>query len=208
MSAQHRFEKHVGSTRCWCHTLTVVKHTSVGQQQRDQFGVLVQLHGEFALIGKQSANVNSKIHLVWQAREERQHQFVVVIWWNKVRRQSIALAEIVWVGEREERKGSLSPSVNTSNPQLHTCSGLFQPASSTIVNSLAVTSEVCRRHFSLAAPPPHTHTSPVTSDTLDHGTIKVPLEPRIAPERDPLLLAHYQQILKNVIRLRLGSSVR
>lgn len=76
--------------------LTVVKHTSVGQQQRDQFGVLVQLHGVLALVGKQSANVNGEIHFVGEAREERQHQFVVVIWWNKVRRQSIALAEIVW----------------------------------------------------------------------------------------------------------------
>lgn len=44
--------------------LTVVKHTSVGQQQRDQFGVLVQLHGVLALVGKQSANVNSEIHFV------------------------------------------------------------------------------------------------------------------------------------------------
>lgn len=44
--------------------LTVVKHTSVGQQQCDQFGVLVQLHGVLALVGKQSANVNSEIHFV------------------------------------------------------------------------------------------------------------------------------------------------
>lgn len=67
----------------------------MGQQQRDQFGVLVQLHGVFALIGQQSANVNSKINFVREAREERQHQFVVVIWWNKIRRQPIALAQVV-----------------------------------------------------------------------------------------------------------------
>lgn len=36
----------------------------MGQQQCDQFGVLVQLHGVLALVGKQSANVNSKIHFV------------------------------------------------------------------------------------------------------------------------------------------------
>lgn len=81
----------------------------MGQQQRDQFGVLVQLHGVLALVGKQSANVNSEIHFVGEARQERQHQFVVVVWGNKIRRQSIALAEIVCGregGGGVEKKGS------------------------------------------------------------------------------------------------------
>ena len=43
---------------------TVVEDAGVGQQQRDQFGVLVQLHGVLALIGKQSANVDSEVHFI------------------------------------------------------------------------------------------------------------------------------------------------
>lgn len=43
---------------------TVIEDASVGQQQRDQFGVFVQLHGVLALVGKQCANVNSKVHFV------------------------------------------------------------------------------------------------------------------------------------------------
>lgn len=43
---------------------TVIKDASVGQQQRDQLGVLVQLHGMLALVGKQSANVDSKVHFI------------------------------------------------------------------------------------------------------------------------------------------------
>lgn len=44
--------------------LTVVEDTGVGQQQRDQLGVLVQLHGVLALVGEQCANVNGKVHFV------------------------------------------------------------------------------------------------------------------------------------------------
>lgn len=43
---------------------TVIEDASVGQQQCDQFGVLVELHDMLALVGKQSANVNSKVHFI------------------------------------------------------------------------------------------------------------------------------------------------
>lgn len=73
----------------------------MGQQQRHQFGVLVQLHGVLALVGKQSANVDGEVHFVGEAREEGQHQFVVVAWRREVRRQPVALAKIVCVRERQ-----------------------------------------------------------------------------------------------------------
>lgn len=43
---------------------TVIKDAGVCQKQRDQFGVLVQLHGVLALVGKQRANVNGKVHFI------------------------------------------------------------------------------------------------------------------------------------------------
>lgn len=83
--------------------LTVVEDASVGQQQRHQFGVLVQLHGVLALVGKQSANVDGEVHFVGEAREEGQHQFVVVAWRREVRRQPVALAKIVWGRGRQRQ---------------------------------------------------------------------------------------------------------
>ena len=77
---------------------TVVEDASVGQEQRHQLGVLLQLHGVLALVGEQGAHVDGEVHLVGQAREQRQHQFVVVARRREVRRQPIALAEIVWGG--------------------------------------------------------------------------------------------------------------
>lgn len=44
--------------------LTIIEDAGVGQQQRDEFGVLIQLHGVFALVRKQSANVNSEVHFI------------------------------------------------------------------------------------------------------------------------------------------------
>lgn len=74
---------------------TVVEDASVGQQQGDELGVLLQLHGVLALVGEQCANVDGEVHLVGQAREQRQHQLVVVARRREVRRQPVALAEIV-----------------------------------------------------------------------------------------------------------------
>lgn len=86
-----------GGSKATLEGLTVVEDASVGQQQRHQLGVLVQLHGVLALVGKQSANVDGEVHFVGEAREERQHQFVVVAWRREVRRQPVALAKIVCV---------------------------------------------------------------------------------------------------------------
>lgn len=83
--------------------LTVVEDASVGQQQRHQFGVLVQLHGVLALVGKQSANVDGEVHFVGEAREEGQHQFVVVAWRREVRRQPVTLAKIVCGGKGQRQ---------------------------------------------------------------------------------------------------------
>lgn len=66
------------------------------QQQRDEFGVFLQLHGMFALVGEESANVDCEVHFIGQARQEREHQFVIVAWGRELHGQSIALAEIVW----------------------------------------------------------------------------------------------------------------
>lgn len=74
---------------------TVVEDSSVRQQQRDEFGLFFELHGMLALVGQQRAHVNGKVHLVRETRQERQHQFVVIGWRDEIRRQPIALAEIV-----------------------------------------------------------------------------------------------------------------
>lgn len=74
---------------------TVIKDSCVCQQQCDEFGLLLQLHGVLALIGHQRTDVDCKVHLVRKPRQQGQHQFVVVTWRNKIRRQPIALAEIV-----------------------------------------------------------------------------------------------------------------
>lgn len=74
---------------------TVIKDPCVCQQQCDEFGLLLQLHGVLALIGQQRTHVDGEVHLIRKPRQQGQHQFVVVGWRDKIRRQPVALAEIV-----------------------------------------------------------------------------------------------------------------
>lgn len=74
---------------------TVIEDSGVCQQQRDEFGLLLQLHGVLALVGHQHAHVDGEVHLVRKPRQQGQHQFVVVTRRDKIRRQPVALAEIV-----------------------------------------------------------------------------------------------------------------
>lgn len=54
------------------------------QQQCDEFGLFLQLHGVFALVGQQRAHVDGEVHLIREPRQERQHQFVVIGWRNEI----------------------------------------------------------------------------------------------------------------------------
>lgn len=56
-----------------------------------------------ALIGQERAHVNGEVHLIREPRQERQHQFVVIGWRDEIRRQPIALAEIVCQKEDKQK---------------------------------------------------------------------------------------------------------
>lgn len=87
----------------------------MGQQQCDEFGLLLQLHGVLALVGHQRTHVDGKVHLIRKARQQGQHQFVVVTWRDKIRRQPVALAEIVCLSKtiKQQRTYTFGTQIRT-----------------------------------------------------------------------------------------------